>query len=454
MKLWGGRFNEEPDELAFNYNASLSFDWRLAPYDIQGSLSWAHAIANAGVLTQEEVAEIEKGLHQVLLEVNTFTFKFQPTDEDVHTAVERRLTELIGPVAGKLHTGRSRNDQVVTDFRLWMLDAIDQVISLLSQLQTTLTARAEQDVGIMLPGYTHLQRAQPILLSHWWLSHFWPLSADRQRLVQLRQRTAVLPLGSSALAGTPYPVDRQELALTLGFSAVSPNSLFAVSDRDFVAEFLFSAALIAIHLSRLSETLILYSTAEFGFIELSDAYSSGSSLMPQKKNPDSLELTRGKAATLLGRLAGFLAVLKGLPSAYDKDLQEDKVPVFEASDTLGLMLPVINGCLHTLTIHPDRMLAALDPALLATDLADYLVKKGVPFRQAHQTVGQIVQRASQLGVSINLLSLPEFVSINPSFEQDVVQVFDMAHSIAQRSTSGGTSLDAVREQLAQARSLI
>jgi argininosuccinate lyase len=452
MKLWGGRFSEEPNAVAFQYNASLGVDWRLAPYDIRGSIAWAKGLVGAGVLSATEAAKIIKGLERVSAEVEKQTFAFNPSDEDVHTAVERRLTEMIGPLAGKLHTGRSRNDQVATDFRLWMLDAIDANISLMLDLQKSLVERAENDMSVALPGYTHFQRAQPILLSHWWLSHFWPLDADRQRLAQLRQRTSVLPLGSGALAGSSYPVDRVKLGYALGFEQISPNSLYAVSDRDFAAEFLFSAALIAVHLSRLSEALVLYTTAEFGFIELSDTYSTGSSLMPQKKNPDPLELTRGKAGTLLGRLAGFLAVLKGLPSAYDKDLQEDKAPVFEASDTLSLMLAVTAGCLRTLVIRPERMLAALDPALLATDLADYLVMKGVPFRQAHHLVGQVVRRAGNMNRPIDRLPLEEYQAIDPAFREDVYQVFDVAHSLAQRRATGGTAPLAVKEQLELAKS--
>lgn len=454
MKLWGGRFTDDPDALAFRYNASLEFDWRLAPYDIRGSAAWAEELEKAGVLSGPEAEEISHGLNLILDEVNNGAFKFAPTDEDVHTAVERRLTELIGPAAGKLHTGRSRNDQVTTDFRLWMLDAIIQAGSSIAGLQQALLNRAEADMGFPIPGYTHMQRAQPILLSHWWLSHFWPLHADRQRLAQLKQRTSMLPLGSGALAGVPYPVDRSRLARALGFDQPSPNSLYAVSDRDFAAEFLFTASLIAVHLSRLSEALILYSSTEFGFIELSDSYSTGSSLMPQKKNPDPLELTRGKTGTLLGRLAGFLAVLKGTPSAYDKDLQEDKIPVFEASDTLNLMLPVLSGCLKTLTIHPERMRAALDPALLATDLADYLVDKGIPFRQAHQLVGQAVRRAQETRLPIDQLPLAEFKAIHPAFDPDLYRVFDVFVSIGRRSAVGGTSPDAVLAQLAQAKAVL
>jgi argininosuccinate lyase len=334
------------------------------------------------------------------------------------------------------------------------METIDLLDGLYHNLQAALVSRAETDFGLILPGYTHLQRAQPILLSHWWLSHFWPLSADRQRLAQLRQRTAVLPLGSGALAGAPFPVDRDFLAEQLGFDAVTPNSLDGVSNRDFVAEFLFCAALTADHLSRLSEALILYSSAEFGFVELADAYSTGSSLMPQKKNPDPLELTRGKAGTLIGRLTGFLVTLKGLPSAYDKDLQEDKQPMFEAADTLSLMLPVLTGALSTLQVRPARMQAALDPAMLATDLADYLVERGVPFRQAHSIVGQSVRKAVTLGVRLDQLPLAELQAIHPAFQEDVSQVFNFEVSVARRSVTGGTAPQAVQAQIEQAKGLL
>jgi argininosuccinate lyase len=369
----------------------------------------------------------------------------------VHTAVERRLTELIGPVGGKLHTGRSRNDQVATDFRMWLMEAVDSLNGLLRVLQGALVERAEKDMGLLLPGYTHFQRAQPILLSHWWLSHFWPLSRDRERLGQLSERTSVLPLGSGALAGTPVKVDRLQLAAELGFNAISPNSLDAVSDRDFAAEFLFAAAMIAVHLSRLSEALILYTTAEFGFVELADAYSTGSSLMPQKKNPDMLELTRGKTGLFIGGLTGLLATLKGLPSAYDKDLQEDKPPVFAAVHTLHLLLPVMAGMLNTLTVHPEIMRKALDPALLATDLADYLVNKGIPFREAHGLVGQTVRRARELGVPLDRLPLVEIQQVSPAFQEDVLAVFDFQASVDRRSTTGGTAEQAVEEQIQAAK---
>ena len=450
-KLWGGRFSEGLDAQAAAYQNSIGFDFRLAGADIRGSLAWAKALARAGVLSPDEAREIGAGLESVRAEIEAGTFALQPSDEDVHTAVERRLTELIGPVGGKLHTGRSRNDQVATDFRLWMMDEIDHLSGLIQEVQAALLARAESDLEIVMPGYTHLQRAQPILLSHWWLSHVWPLARDRARLAQARARTAVLPLGSGALAGTPFPVDRDYLAAELGFSGVAPNSLDGVSDRDFAAEFLFIAALLGVHLSRLSESLVIFSTAEFGFIELSDVYSTGSSLMPQKKNPDTLELTRGKAGMLVGRLAGLLATLKGLPSTYDKDLQEDKPPVFDAADALEGMLPVMSGLLRTLTVHPEAMQAALDPALLATDLADYLVQRGVPFREAHGVIGQAVRRSQALGLRLDQLPLAELQAISPVFGADVSQVYDFLAAVNRRNAPGGTALQAVREQLALAR---
>ena len=453
-KLWGGRFEGGLDPIAWEYNASLSFDWRLAEVDVRGSIAWAKALMKAEVISLDEQHQIVKGLTDILGEIRSGKFVHVPSDEDVHTAIERRLTELTGPVGGKLHTGRSRNDQVATDFALWLVEAVDRVDAYLKLVQSALAQRAESDADILLPGYTHFQQSQPILLSHWWLSHFWPLARDRQRLAQLRERAAVLPLGSGAIAGTPFPIDRKFLANQLGFKAITPNSIDAVSNRDSAAEFLFAAAMIAIHLSRLSEMLILYTSAEFGFIDLSDAYSTGSSLMPQKKNPDTLELTRGKTGTMIGRLTGVLSMLKGLPSAYDKDLQEDKIPVFETSDTLCLMLPVVAGVINTLKINPHRMEAALNPAILATDLADYLVKKGVPFREAHGLVGKVVRRATDLETRLDQLPLAEFQEISPVFGPDTMQVFDFKASVARRDVPGGTSPAAVLIQLQQARAFL
>ena len=454
MTLWGGRFKGELDRQAWALNASLSFDQRLAQQDVRGSLAWARALQQARVLSAEECSQICTGLEAVAQEFRQGIFVFQPADEDIHTAVERRLGELIGPAAGKLHTGRSRNDQVATDFRLWLLDAVPGVQAALADLQGALLDRAEQDFGMVMPGYTHLQRAQPILLSHWWLAHFWALQRDRDRLGELADRAATLPLGSGALAGAPFAVDRQVLAQELGFARISPNSLDAVADRDFAAEFLFFAALHGVHLSRLAEGVVLFSTAEFGFIELSDAYSTGSSLMPQKKNPDVFELARGKAGTLVGLLTGLLATLKGLPSAYDKDLQEDKQPVFAAHDTLLALLPVLGGALRSLAVRPDRMSAGLDAAMLATDLADYLVRAGVPFRHSHQVAGQAVRLAAEKQQPLDALSLDEFRSLHPAFGPDVYQVFDPQHSAARRDVPGGTAPEAVRAQIVQAKTAL
>ncbi len=451
MTLWGGRFAGKLDPDAWRLNASLEVDQRLGLQDVSGSQAWANALAAAGVLSVEESAQIVKGLQAVGQELESGAFAFQESDEDIHTAVERRLGELIGPLAGKLHTGRSRNDQVATDTRLWLLEALPGLDQAIAGLQAALLQRAEADMDALMPGYTHLQRAQPVLLSHWWLSHFWPLGRDRERLRALAGRTAVLPLGAGALAGAPFPVDRFALARVLGFTRPAPNSLDAVSDRDFVAEFLFIAALTSVHLSRLAEGVILFSSVEFSFFELSDSYATGSSLMPQKKNPDVFELARGKAGAMIGWLCGMLATLKGLPSAYDKDLQEDKAPLFNAMDALMALLPVLAGALRSLTVHPERMRAAIDASMLATDLADYLVDKGIPFRQAHEMVGKAVSLAASQGKPLDTLTLAEYRSISPAFEADVHAVFDPLRSVSRRSTYGGTAPEAVRAQIEEAR---
>jgi argininosuccinate lyase len=456
MTLWGGRFTGKMDPAAWELNASLRFDQRLAQQDVRGSVAWATALQAANVLTPAECEAICSGLAAIQEEFTHNSFSFQPGDEDIHTAVERRLGELIGPLAGKLHTGRSRNDQVATDLRLWLLDHLPLLEAATVDMQAALLKRAQADFDTLMPGYTHLQRAQPILLSHWWLSHFWPLQRDRQRLAGLRLRTAILPLGCGALAGAPFPVDRPSLAAALGFDAPAPNSLDAVAERDFVAEFLFCAALTGVHLSKLAEGVVLFSTSEFGFFELSDAYATGSSLMPQKKNPDVFELARGKSGALTGALAGLLATLKGLPSTYDKDLQEDKVPLFAAFDSLVSMLPVLAGALRSLQTHPQRMRAALDPALMATDLADYFVGQGMPFRQAHALAGKAVQYALQQGKTLDKLSLDEYRALSQAYapieiDANLYAAFDPLHSVSRRSAIGGTAPQAVLEQIRMAQ---
>ena len=453
MTLWGGRFSGKLDPAAWVLNASLPFDKRLAKQDVQGSIAWAAALAKTGILTEDEAQSIITGLRAVGAEFANGSFVFVEADEDIHTATERRLGELIGPLAGKLHTGRSRNDQVATDFRLWMLAALPTLDAAIAGLQATFISRAETDKDVLMPGYTHLQRAQPILLSHWWLSHFWPLQRDRERLADLRKRVAILPLGSGALAGTAFPVDRAALATELGFDEPSPNSLDAVSDRDFAAEFLFVATMTGIHLSKLAESMILFTSSEFGFFDLSDAFSTGSSLMPQKKNPDMFELTRGKAGTLLGLLTGLLATLKGLPSTYDKDLQEDKMPVFSAFDTLLALLPVLSGAVETISPRPERMRAAIDAAMLATDLADYLVVKGTPFREAHAIAGKAVRVAAEKGISLDQLPLNEWQALG-KIESDVYKVFDPQKSVENRNAIGGTAPAAVQKQIEQAKAAL
>lgn len=444
MTLWGGRFSTKLNDQAWDLNSSLPVDQRLALHDIEGSRAWAGAVHQAEILSDKEYAAICLGLGAIREEFSAGRFSFAPSDEDIHTAIERRLTELVGEAAGKLHTGRSRNDQVATDFRLWMLEAIPALTTTMSDLQSALVEQAELAGETLMPGYTHLQRAQPILLAHWWLSHYWSLQRDQERLQDLIKRVSVLPLGSGALAGVPFDIDRLALAKSLGFAEVSQNSIDVVSDRDFAAEYLFCTTMIGIHLSKLAEQVILFTTAEFGFLELSDAYATGSSLMPQKKNPDVFELTRGKSGTLIGLLSGLLAVLKGLPSTYDKDLQEDKAPVFQATDTLHAILPVLAGALRTINVKPVRLRNAIDPTMLATDLADYLVNKGVPFREAHAMAGRMIREAGDN--SLEEVSLEEYQKIGP-FDEDVYQVFDPRISIRKRNVIGGTSPQSVKAQI-------
>jgi argininosuccinate lyase len=452
--MWGGRFDQKLDASAMQLNASLPVDHRLAAQDIEGSLAWAQALQQANVLKVDEHTQIKRGLLAIQGEFSNNIFAFAPDDEDIHTAVERRLTELIGPVAGKLHTGRSRNDQVATDFRLWMLQSLPALQAGLVDLQSVLIERAEVAKETIMPGYTHLQRAQPILLAHWWLSHFWPLDRDRERLNELTKRVSVLPLGSGALAGTPIAIDREALSEALHFRMPSPNSMDAVSDRDFAAEFLFCTALTGVHLSKLAEQIVLYTSAEFGYFELSDAFSTGSSLMPQKKNPDVFELTRGKAGVLIGQLVGMLTVLKGLPSTYDKDLQEDKALVFMAYDILRCILPTLAGALRTLTVRPARMRSEIDSFMMATDLADYLVNRGIPFREAHTLAGKAVRAAVDEGLALEAFPIERYQALSTAFEADVYAVFDPLKSVERKNVTGGTAPSAVKNQIQKAKQTI
>jgi argininosuccinate lyase len=449
--MWGGRFSGTLDERMARFNNSYPFDQRMWAEDIRGSMAWARQLAAVGVITSDERDALLAGLAAVAAEYNTGQFQALPSDEDIHTAVERRLGEIAGAVAGKLHTGRSRNDQVATDIRLWSLGALARVDAVVREVQAALLAQASAAGNAVMPGYTHLQRAQPVLLAHWLLSHFWPLQRDRERLADCAKRTAILPLGSGAIAGTPLMVDRQALAAELGMLAVSPNSMDATSDRDFIAEFLFCAALIGVHISRLAEDMVLYSTTEFGFVTLADAYSTGSSLMPQKKNPDSFELLRGKSGRLVGNLVGLLTMLKGLPSSYDKDMQEDKEPLFDTVDTLELALPVAAGALASATFHQQRMRGALDEAMLATDIADYLVERGVPFREAHRISGSLVREAEQRHVTLSALPFAAYRTASSAFDEDVLDVFSVDRSVAMRRVSGATAPEAVQAQIVAAQ---
>jgi len=451
MALWGGRFSAETDELMRSFGDSIDFDRRMYAADIQGSIAYAGALARVGLIAAEEYDQLVARLEQVRAELDAGTFRIQPGDEDIHTAVERRLGELVGTVAGKLHTGRSRNDQVATDLRLYLLDEMTFLQKALIELQEAIVEQAEAHLDVVMPGYTHLQQAQPLLFSHWLMSFFWKFQRDGERLADAARRTSVLPLGAGALAGNPFGIDRQALAAELGFAAVSENSVDTVGDRDYVVEFLAWAALVQVHLSGLAEDLVLWASREFGFVQVADAYSTGSSLMPQKKNPDSLELMRGKSGRMVGHLTGLLTTLKGLPSSYNKDLQEDKEPLFDAIDTLKMELVIAAGVVRTLTVNGARMAAALDDALLATDLADYLVREGIPFRESHHLVGQIVRRAEELSMSLKELGLAEYQAIHPTFAEDVYEVLNFRRSVETRDVEGGTAPSAVRAQIEQAK---
>jgi len=454
MTLWGGVFAEPTDDDLRKLNDSIGFDQRMYKQDIDGSIAYAKALAQAGVIGADEAQTLIGGLEQVRAEFEAGTFALAAGDEDIHTAVERRLGELVGAVGGKLHTGRSRNDQVATDFRLWVKDALIDLDRRLAEVQIALIEQAEPHVETLMPGYTHVQPAQPVTAAHWLMSYFWMLARDRARLSDCLDRLAESPLGAGALAGTPFAIDRFALARELGFAYPMRNSLDAVSDRDFAAESLFVMALAAVHLSRFAEDVIWFSNPAFGFITLDDRYSTGSSLMPQKRNADPMELTRGKAGRVIGHLAGLLVTLKGLPTGYNKDLQEDKEPLFDAFDQLGLLLPVLTAVIKTLRLNPERMRAALMEEMLATDLADYLVKKGMPFRQAHHAAGQAVRQAQQQGVTLSHLSLESLQGISDLFAADVAAVFDFGASVAARRAAGGTAPQAVLEQIAEAKHLL
>ena len=452
-KLWGGRFKGEADPGFAKFNRSFGFDRRLFEVDVQASVAHCEGLAGAGVISTAEADQIKTALRTIGARAGTDAKFFDDAAaEDVHSFVEARLVDMIGDVGRKLHTGRSRNDQVATDLRLWLRAEIDRLNAALRETQASFLDFAETNLEIVVPGYTHLQRAQPLLLAHWCLAYFEMLARDRERLVEVRRRVNVLPLGSAALAGTSFPIDREAVAAALGFESVSRNSLDAVSDRDFCIEFAGAAALIMTHLSRLAEDVILYATNEFGFFELSDAVATGSSLMPQKKNPDSMELVRGKAGRVAGHLTSLLMTMKGLPLAYNKDLQEDKEALFDLVDTLGPCLSVTATVLKNIRVNETRARdAATRGYQNATELADYLVRKGVPFREAHETVGRLVISAIEGGGELQDLPLDALQSVCPQIEADVFDALSLERTLATKTQTGGTAPGRVTAELKSAR---
>lgn len=451
--LWGGRFTDKSDPGFAAFNNSFKFDRRLFAADVIASVAYARALVGAGVLGCDEAAAITSALNQILAKGSADSSYFNDSAaEDVHSFVEAKLVELTGDVGRKLHTGRSRNDQVATDFRLWLRKSIDELSEQLRQTQLSLVEFAEANSDVVIPGYTHLQRAQPILLAHWSLAYFEMLARDRERLLEARHRVNVLPLGSGALSGNSFRIDREALAAELGFEQISKNSLDAVSDRDFCIEFLSHCSLIMVHLSRMAEDIIIYSTLEFGFIELGDAIATGSSLMPQKKNPDSLELVRGKAGRVFGDLMGLLTTLKGLPLAYNKDMQEDKEAVFDALDTSSVCLEVARTVLSNINVNRGRTFEAASHGYMnATELADYLVRKGMPFREAHEIVGKIVMKGIEAGKEINELPVKELRSYSTLIEEDVALALTLESTLASKGGVGGTSPRQTTAAIAAAR---
>jgi len=449
-RLWGGRFSTPTAAALESLNRSIGTDFRLWPFDINLSQAWAVALWGAGVLTLEESKTIERGLSAVAQKLGAGA---QPiaSDEDVHTMIDRLLHEEVGEVASKLHTGRSRNDQVATATRLWAMNATNQLDAAARALQQVMLDHANALQDTLMPAYTHLQRAQPVSAAHWMLSHFWPLERDRARIASAARTAGVLPLGSGAIAGCAFPVSRVLLQGSLGFSSISQNSIDAVGDRDFVAELLFAVAMMATHLSRLAEDLIIYGSSEFGFVQFGDAFTTGSSMMPQKRNPDALELARGSGARAIGDLATLLATLKGLPSGYNKDLQDDKRVLFDAVDTTLLVLPAIAGALQETRFNAKRMRTAISSSMMATDLADYLVEKGATFREAHLAIGSLIRESEAESCELSALPLASFKAAHALFGDDVLDWLEPSRSVERRDLPGGTGPSAVAAQINSAR---
>ncbi|WP_027363987.1 argininosuccinate lyase [Desulfotruncus alcoholivorax] len=451
-KLWGGRFQKETDSLVDDFHSSISFDSRLYKYDITGSIAHATMLARVGIISVEEAKTITRGLQGILADIENGLVEFSVSAEDIHMNVEQLLIERIGEVGKKLHTARSRNDQVALDVRMYLRDEIDAVLELLGQLNGTLLDLAEQHIDTVMPGYTHLQRAQPVNLAHHLLAYCQMFYRDMDRLRDCRRRVNVMPLGAGALAGTTFPLDREFVARELGFDAITENSLDAVSDRDFAVEFAAAASLVMVHLSRFCEEIILWSTSEFNFVELDDAYSTGSSMMPQKKNPDVAELIKGKSGRVFGDLTTLLVMLKGLPLAYNKDMQEDKEALFDAVDTVKKCLLIFRPMLATMRVKKDNLARAARGGFTnATDLADYLVEKGVPFREAHEIVGRAVAYCIERTCNLEDLTLEEFKRFTPVIDEGVYSAIGIDHCVAARKVPGGPAPEAVRECIAKMR---
>jgi argininosuccinate lyase len=452
QKTWGGRFREAIDEVVDRFNASLPFDQRLFAQDIEGSIAHCRMLAAKGIISEEEGSRIVDALAEIKREMQRGDYAFDQGHEDIHTLVERALIEKAGAVGERLHTGRSRNDQVALDVRMFVREAIHRVDSLIKEMQKVLVILAETHIDLITPGYTHLQRAQPILLSHHLLAYYQMMKRDRGRFMESLKRVNVMPLGSAALAGSTFPLDREMVAKELGFEAISDNSMDAVSDRDFVLEFLFASAVLMMHLSRLSEEMVIWSSKEFDFLILPDAFCTGSSIMPQKKNPDVPELVRGKTGRVYGHLMALLTTMKGLPLTYNKDLQEDKEPLFDTVDTVEKCLMVMTRVLKNVSFDKEVMRKAVDEGyLVATDLSDYLVRKGMAFRKAHQTAGKMVLYAMDQSKELGQLSLKEMKGFAREIEKDVYQWLEPSFCVTRRNIPGGTGPDMVRKSIAKAR---
>ena len=448
-KPWGGRFTEATSRQVEEYTASIPYDWRLYPYDIAGSIAHAAMLGKTGIITGREAQRIIKGLKEILHEISSGRLRFSTALEDIHMNIEHRLIRKIGATGGKLHTARSRNDQVALDIRMYLRDEILRLRHLLRDLQRAVVELADREKDTVLPGYTHLQRAQPVLFGHHLLAYYEMFERDRGRLADCYRRVNVLPLGSGALAGTVLPIDRKFVAKLLGFDSMSENSMDAVSDRDFAVEFVSACCQIMVHISRFAEELVMWSSAEFGFITIADAFTTGSSIMPQKKNPDVAELARGKTGRVFGSLTALLTLLKGLPLAYNRDLQEDKEPLFDAADTVSRTLAVIASMLKSVQVNREAMRhAAEDGFITATDLADYLVRKGMPFRQAHEVVGRAVLRAIGLRCGLKDLPLAEYRKMSPLIKSDVYKAMSVQTSVSRRTSFGGTAQANVNKRLA------